>query len=289
MKTDYCVTIEARMKYIRDLDPAEARFHTFHLWGSTYFDYLHNSQREFRENQWRSLIRDIPPKYIIEEAKPSYGYVIDGRLFNIETLRFQQLIKELWRTDVLANLEKLDSPRIVEIGGGHGQLSYHLKRLLPTARFVLIDLPMVNTLAEKYLSYHLREKMSDFAFYDDENYRKARFDRPFDLVISANALHECAASQVQEYAEFIRDHLAPTGVFYYSGGDDLSVDPSGMSVSKILAPYFEYQEISIEGGNTAKGNYLTRLLDISPRKILERIRPTANPAFASHHRLYRLR
>lgn len=282
---DYCKVLNERTKYVEFLDPLEVRFHTYHFDGDFYFGYNYGWEKKFRENQWRTLIKNVPPKYVISEPPPSFGYVIDDRMFNINTINYQLVIKDLWGSGVFSELENLENPHILEIGAGHGQLVYHLKQIMPRAMFTIIDLPASLMFSKKYLPYHLKNQIRDVAFYDNEEYKDANIG-DFDLAISNHVFNATTDDQTREYAEFISKHLR--GKFYTSNADVSLANPQGTNVSKILSEFFDIAiEIPVERGSEARGNFLSRLMEISPRKVLARFKGRSfDPEFANHHRLY---
>lgn len=287
MISKYWQFMSERMRYVEGLDPSEVRFHTFSFDGDTYWNYFHGYDKKFRENQWRALIKGVPAKYIISEPQPSFGYELDGRLFNRGTINCQQTIKELWKTGILSKLEAMNTPpQILEVGGGIGQIVYFLKQLLPRAKFVTIDVPISLLFAKKYLGYHLGDRIKDVRFYDNEEWKTAGINTQFDLVMNIRSFQEMTNKQVRDYVAFIREHLA--GVFYSANGDGNPQNTEGDSVSKILAEHFDCTEVHIETGQAVARNRLDRLLDLSPRKLYNRLARKQDPKYVSHHCLCRI-
>ncbi len=85
----------------------------------------------------------------------------------------------------------IDTPRILELGAGHGRLSEHILHLHPTAELTISDLDphSVNNVANGPLGRHPRvsTKVVDATNIDDP-------DDSYDLVVFANAFHHLPPS-----------------------------------------------------------------------------------------------
>lgn len=270
-----------RMQYILDLDPSEVRFHVHHFWGDHYFFYEQGRDKTLMEKRWKEAIKDLPEKYIISEPQPSFGYILDGRMFNYNTILYQRAVKHFYELGILAKLESMFVPQILEIGSGWGQFALHLKAILPSARFCLIDLPMPTEMAMKYLYFHLKEKLNGITLYTSEEYPE-QFHPQYDFVISDTAFHEMDADSLVGYARFIEKHL--NGSFYCRSGDRSPTNPDGLSVSDVLSVYFKVKaEIP---DFASKKNPWDRVLDLNLRKLGSLVAGRKEPKYDSFQRVY---
>ena len=80
------------------------------------------------------------------------GWLIDGRVVNRDTTGYQERLALLHAAGALDHLDEVAVPRIVEIGGGYGALSYFLRQRFPNAAYYICDLPMSLFFSATYLS-----------------------------------------------------------------------------------------------------------------------------------------
>lgn len=88
-------------------------------------------------------------------------------------------------------------PRIVEIGSGHGGLCHVLSKYFQYRSYTLIDLPIVNQLAEKYLSNFPTLPHKKIRYMNTEQI----MPRKYDLLISEFALSELDLKAQEYYLE----------------------------------------------------------------------------------------
>jgi hypothetical protein len=130
---------------------------------------------------------DIRSKLI--ECDRIGGPPISSIGISVYTLRTYQTYKDLIR-----HFGDLSGMRILEIGGGHGGLCHLISLMSPNySSYTLMDLPLVNKLAKKYLD----------AAFNDLNEKPIRYmsteeliPRKYDLVIS-----EYSFSELDPYAQ----------------------------------------------------------------------------------------
>ena len=60
--------------------------------------------------------------------------------------------------DFCTNLRKRCNPLIIEIGGGFGNMASKIKKTIPNCKYVILDLPEVNSLQKYYLSKEFKGK-----------------------------------------------------------------------------------------------------------------------------------
>lgn len=183
--------------------------------------------------------RGLPDEFI---AKPpricgECGWEINGGIVNNDTLMYQRHLRTLYFTGVIEHLKELPNPKILEIGGGYGGLAYFIKKLLPNARYYMIDLPESLAFPAVYLQIARPEDVSIESVYDGSdkkllnpnghhftfvpNMLLSHLDNitSFDLVINTGSFGEMNRDQVRTYAEFIHKNMAERGLLYEENHD----------------------------------------------------------------------
>ena len=190
---------------------------------------------------WR-LSRSLPESLHISQPNRfgESGWIFNGRIVNHDTYVYLERIALLYESGLL---ERLDSGSlgknslILEIGGGFGGLAYHLKKLVPQARHIIIDLPESLVFSAIYLSTFFPDQHNVVAttpglitkdldrpgFTFVANYFCHHFQEcgiRVDLAINTLSMSEMAASQVRTYCALIRKCLAPEGSFFEQNQDN---------------------------------------------------------------------
>ncbi|MGA2469503.1 MAG: putative sugar O-methyltransferase [Solirubrobacteraceae bacterium] len=153
------------------------------------------------------------------EVGGAYGVAAGGRLITPDSP--DQLYAAARLRDAMhAQLSTPDQAlRIVEIGGGYGGMAYWLLRMLDPARYVIIDLPIVNVLQGYFLSKALGE--SAVALFGEASPAKVTITpahaltsvaAPFDVLVNKDSMPEMSAQAVLDYLRWARS--ACTGLFY---------------------------------------------------------------------------
>jgi hypothetical protein len=132
--------IEASPLIVRKL-----RHHSFHITNIRPYDYKPkgDSRRELFEARLHAL-REIGGDSLLVPESPAlggFGYDIDGRLYNIDTLKFYEAVIAMERGGVLEALRTRERPVVCEVGAGWGGFAYQLKTLFPRATYVIVDFP----------------------------------------------------------------------------------------------------------------------------------------------------
>jgi SAM-dependent methyltransferase len=128
-------------------------------------------------------------------------------------------------------------PHILEIGSGYGGLAYHIKKLVPQARYFLVDIPESLLFSLVYLPPLFEN--DDNGFVTPENLEELHKDSPgftfvpnflfdhccslgreFDLVINTLSMAEMNEKQIRYYCERILVLLGGRGVFFEQNRDN---------------------------------------------------------------------
>jgi len=194
-----------------------------------------------------------PPKF------GEIGWKVDGRIVTRDTYVYVERLALLYEAGLLNQNHSLSMMEktpltILEIGGGFGGLAYHLKRILPQARYYVLDLPESLIFSAIYLSVlfpkercHLLDlSLSDsvlkdcspgFSFLPNFLFpRLVKSGLRIDLVINTLSMSEMSESQVRAYCEGIHQLLGTTGVFFEQNQDNRAVNL--LNASDIVGQYF---------------------------------------------------
>ncbi|KJS35646.1 MAG: hypothetical protein VR70_15675 [Rhodospirillaceae bacterium BRH_c57] len=158
------------------------------------------------------------------------GWIYDDLILNRDTYMYLERICLMYECGLLPRLireSQARTVRIVEIGSGFGGLAYIMKRLLPNAHFVLIDLPESLAFCHPYLSTlfpdvpHALVTVAGQAVAEESGFTYvANFDATtldlvdVDLVINTLSFAELDVAQVLEYCNLIKTWLAPGSLFF---------------------------------------------------------------------------
>lgn len=103
--------------------------------------------------RYHELCKVIGEEFVTAALEGEIGHpahcVVDGRKVFCHDLR---LIYNLWQIERFFGGRRNEPLVIVEIGGGYGGLSAKLRRRLPKAKVIVIDLPEANAIQTYYLS-----------------------------------------------------------------------------------------------------------------------------------------
>ena len=146
--------IEASPLIVRKL-----RHHSFHLTGIRPYDYRTKdaSRRQLFEARLAAL-RDLGGDALLVPESPAlggFGYDIGGRLVNVDTLKFYEVLIGMERGGVLPAMRAIDAsgraPVVCEIGAGWGGFAWQFKTLVPRARYIIVDFAEVFLFSATYL------------------------------------------------------------------------------------------------------------------------------------------
>src|SRR5262245_59553184 len=144
--------------YMIDASPLivrRLRQHAFHITGIRPYDYRTkgDTRRELFEGRLRAL-REIGGDDLLVPESPAlggFGYDLDGRLFNVDTLKFYEVLIGMSRGGVLDVLRGIERPTVCEIGAGWAGFAYQFKTIFPRTRYVIVDFPEVFLFSATYL------------------------------------------------------------------------------------------------------------------------------------------
>jgi hypothetical protein len=258
----------ANLDYLLDASPLlvdRLRHHSYHLTGL----YVHNyragrdRQRAKFADKLRALVKVGKKELLVPEspALGGFGFAIDGQLFNIDTLKFFEVLIALDKGAVLDEFRTNTDRRLVwEIGAGWGGFPYQFKTLCPNVTYVITDFPDLFLFSATYLMTAFPE--SKVRFWGEEPADRiwanwADYDFVFvphfaldellpprlDLTINMVSFQEMTEQQVAAYIG--RAHALNSPFLYSLNRERSSYNSELVSVSAILAKYYWPHEVPI--------------------------------------------
>ena len=118
--------------YMIDASPLivrKLRHHAFHITGLRPYDYREYADRQVMFERRLEALAELAggTDLLVPEAEAlgGYGYSIDGRLYNVDTIKFFEVFVGLHRAGMLDAFRAQGERRLVwEIGGGWGGFAY---------------------------------------------------------------------------------------------------------------------------------------------------------------------
>jgi hypothetical protein len=226
----------ATLDYVLEASPpvvAKLRHHCHTVTGLRPYEYRTNRSVDeaAHRTKLRALVEVAGDELLVPERRElgGFGFEIDGRLINRDTLKFFEALIALERGGVLRTLREGGDRRVVwEIGAGWGGFAYQLKALFPHVTVLISDLPELFIFSAVYLqtlfpqarlSFHGDDDWDDaiaedvdFAFVP-HGFVEAVRPRRLDLTVNMVSFQEMTEAQVRTYV----DHAHALGCpFLYS-------------------------------------------------------------------------
>lgn len=208
----------SNIDYMADATPLivrRLRQHAFWITGLRAYEYrTHNDERHgLFEGRLRALLERGGADLAVPEPESlgGFGYPIDGGLYNLDTLKFLEVLVGMRRSGILDQLSRTSRPVVVEIGGGWGGLAYQIKTLIPDATYVIVDLPEVFLFSAVYLGALFPDARhvfatgtdatpagADFVYVSNTNIDAIRTMSP-DVMVNVASFQEMTTAQVDAY------------------------------------------------------------------------------------------
>jgi glycosyltransferase involved in cell wall biosynthesis len=236
------------------------RHHAFHITGIRPYDYRSkgDNRREYFEARLEAL-RELGGDSLLVAESPAlggFGYDIGGRLFNVDTLKFYEVLIGMERGGVLAALRQRERPVVCEVGAGWGGFAYQFKTLFPHSTYVIVDFPELFLFSATYLGTVFPDARlafagtgdagdvsgADFVFVPQALAGRDTIGAP-DLLVNMVSFQEMTDAQVRRYA----DIAASTGCpFIYSFNRERSAyNTELVRVSDALAERYQLTEVPV--------------------------------------------
>jgi glycosyltransferase involved in cell wall biosynthesis len=254
--------------YMIDASPLilrKLRHHAFHITGIRPYDYRSkgDNRREYFEARLNAL-RALGGDSVLVPESPAlggFGFDIGGRLFNVDTLKFYEVLIGMERGGVLPALRQRQRPVVCEIGAGWGGFAYQFKTLVPNSTYVIVDFPELFLYSATYLGTVFPEARlafvgaggdaadvartrgdADFVFVPQALAGRATIGQP-DLVVNMVSFQEMTDAQVRRYADIAATAAGP---FDYSVNRERSAyNTELIRVSDALAERYRLTEVPV--------------------------------------------
>lgn len=153
------------------------RDHCYHITGIKSYEYRehHSHLIPNFKKKYQKLKQLDSSNLFVEESKAmgGFGFSIENKLMNIDTLKFYEFMIGLNFSGFLEEFKKNNKNTIVEIGSGWGGFAYNFKTIFPNSTYVLVDLPFTFVFSLNYLKNLFPSKK--FLIWD-ENLSKEKID-----------------------------------------------------------------------------------------------------------------
>ena len=250
--------IEATPLIVRKL-----RHHSFHITGIRPYDYrVKDNARRTNFEARLAALRDAGGDALLVPEHPAlggFGYEIDGRLFNVDTLKFYEVLIGMQRAGVLDAVRGAGRPLVCEVGSGWGGFAYQFKTLFPRSTYVIVDFPELFLFSATYLGAVFPDARIVFATDGAADWRNADFvfvpnDRadivaslPLDLVLNMVSFQEMTEAQVRGYAEMAAAARCPR--IYSLNRERSPYNTELTAVSRALAAHYALTEVEVLGSD----------------------------------------
>jgi hypothetical protein len=215
----------SRFLYMFDASPLiieQLRHHTHHLTGIQVYSYRTGKESGKHLDKLNALRALDKTGLFVPEGRQlgGFGHEIDGKLVNIDTLKFYECLIAMDRGGALDGLRKSPERQVVlEIGTGWGGLAYSFKTLFPNACYVLLDLPELFLFSATYLETLFPDAKVAFLTSGAEDIKGAWADYDFifmpntlqqelkperlDLTMNTVSFQEMTSDQVRAYVDLV--------------------------------------------------------------------------------------
>ena len=262
----------AAIDYLSEASPLiirKLRHHAVHITGLRPYDYRRFGDRQgYFERRLEALVALAGGRDLLvpeAEALGGFGYRIDGRLYNVDTIKFFEVLVGMQRGGVLDAFRGSARRMVWEIGGGWGGFGFQFKTLFPNCTYVIVDFAELFLFSATYLStlfpgaairfWHDSESTfdrwedADFVFIPHDRVSVMHEVRP-DLLVNLVSFHEMTSAQVESYVSLAASTGCPA---LYSLNRDRSVYNDEIeAVGHILSRHYDIREVRLLGSDYTK-------------------------------------
>ncbi len=255
-------------EYMLDAHPLiidKLRHHSYHITGLRVYDYRSNKDaaRALFAQKLEKLV-DLGGRDLLIPEPPDmggFGFEIEGLLYNIDTLKFYEVLIAMQRGGVLSELREPGDRKLVwEIGAGWGGFPCQLKTVCPNVTCVIMDFPELFLFSGTYLKTLFPEARVEFFdrgslgdllsqwrdidfLFVSNSFLDEFAPEQLDLAVNMVSFQEMTSEQVRAYVEKAYDLQSPH--LYSLNRDRSPYNRELSSVSEIIAERFWPHEISV--------------------------------------------
>lgn len=204
------------VRRLTDEDLKHIRYHTWHLTGDTYLTYIFNPQQiPYLMEEYLKLAASLDG-FKIDEPEDGLGYDTDYGKVSTDLLRYMRVLSDLYTHGKISREEGV---KVLEIGGGYGQLARVFLSFNRGSSYVICDLEetmffqgvyLSNTLGADKVRFLTGEEPFDFKFAPGTVYllpqhrTDALRQYRFDLAVNQQSMQEMTQEQVDHYLDLIK-------------------------------------------------------------------------------------
>jgi hypothetical protein len=251
-------------QYMLDASPLiveRLRHHTYHLTGLRVYDYRshRSAMQEGLAAKLAELVRIAGGRELLVPESPllgGFGVEIDGALYNIDTLKFFEVLIGLQMSGITPLFDGGERRVVWEIGAGWGGFAYAFKTLFPNVTYVISDLPQVMLFSATYLPTMFPDARVEFVQHASSEF-PADADFVFvphtltdtirpahlDLAVNMVSFQEMTSEQVRDYVRHA--HALEAQHLYSLNRDRSPYNPELRSVREVIGEYFWPHELEI--------------------------------------------
>jgi hypothetical protein len=268
----YWVEELSNIDYMSEASPLiirKLRHHAFHITGLRPYDYREYGDKQlFFERRLRALAALAGgTSLLVPESAVlgGFGYTIDGQLYNVDTIKFFEVLVGMERAGLLRTFREPGRRLVWEIGGGWGGFAYQFKTLFPDTTYVIVDFPELFLFSATYLSTVFPDatirywrpdaatfddwQQADFVFVPTHAAGALRQVRP-DLLVNLVSFQEMTTGQVEAYTALAASTGCPT--LYSLNRDRSHYNAELDSVAQVLSQHYDLREIRLLGSDYTK-------------------------------------
>jgi hypothetical protein len=258
----------SNFEYMLDASPLvieKLRHHTFHITGLRVYDYRTDrgkAQDRFVE-KLRALLALGHSDLLVPESRilGGFGFEVDGELYNVDTLKFFEVLIALQKGAVLQEFRNNTDRRLVwEIGAGWDGFPHQFKSVCPNVTYVISDFPELFLFSATYLMTAFPDakvgfwgerppeqlfagwREYDFIFVPNAALARMATAR-LDLTINMVSFQEMTETQVVGYVS--RAHALQCRFLYSLNRDKSAYNREIQSVSAIIERFYWPREIEV--------------------------------------------
>ncbi len=267
--SDYWKQELANFEYLAEASRlliSKLRHHCYHVTGLKVYEYQKVNPNRFKAFHARflELLTAGDTTLLVPESPilGGFGYEIDGALYNVDTLKYFEVMIGLDRSRLVERMFRGPNPRrlVWEVGGGWGGLGYQFKTLFPDTTYVITDFPELFLFSAVYLQtafpearLHIAGEMpadecldgwqeADFVFLPNDRPELIEAVSP-DLTMNTVSFQEMTTKQVRDYVEQAARIGCP---FLYSYNRDRSIYNHELTnVRHIIREYYRLAELPL--------------------------------------------
>jgi len=215
--SEYWAEEVSGFEYIFDSSPLiinNLRHHCYHITGE--FPYPYRSHHIFKSKEYElklNLLESITDEELLvsePDILGGFGFNIQNKLINKDTLKFFECMIALERSGAININNKEKSSVICEIGGGWGGFAHCFCTIFPNTKYIITDLPHTLIFSYLFLSEAFPEKKVKLFNYESEslddcdfllipNTEFEKYKGSIDGVINICSFQEMTSDQVSNY------------------------------------------------------------------------------------------